>query len=574
MLKFPLGAFALLLALSCSAGVLPDRFFFFWGDLVRPERWAKFSALVQTAAAHGLNGVVLECNAENAFRWDEAKKARYREARRLCEEAGVAIIPQVWSVGYGSMFSYSQDFVETSLLRGLPYVVRNGRLVFEHEEAPIGNAGFEKVGGDGRIEGWEADEPGRVVMSSARGAHGGLRCVEFVPGAAVSRHKHARLYRKVEISPFRRYRFSAWVRQREPAPGAFRPFLRVQVCGPNGETIGSSIVTNDVEDCDAWQRYWADFYTGTNSFVRVYVGAWEREGEERPWLDEGRFWVDDVELTTLPITKVPRGAGAPFAIKNLRTGRICQKGVDYATPLPMADCRIRPDDPPVDIRVLGNGTLREGDRVRIAAALPAQARIFDKSPYGQYSACMSDPELYAYFARSAAAVEELLHPDKWMLSMDEIRAGGTCRACRARQTDMAHILGDCLTRQFRTIREVHPNAEVYVWSDMLDPVHNARDGYYACRGTFEGVWNLIPKELVIVCWWKAKRDISMPFFNRLGFRTLAGAYYDAKDLDGCREWLETCRGNDLCRGMMYTTWKDRHELLGAFGDLISEDTGR
>lgn len=564
-------AVVLSVAAAASAGAAErfgNRFFFFWGDLAKQERYDRFLRLADEASEAGYNGVVLECGAENAFLWDAVKKRRYREALSYCGSRGIEIIPQVWSVGYGSMLRQLPDLVETSLLRGLVYAVHDGHFVFEPERVAVGNSGFEDPG-DGIAAEWEVDEPGNVACRDLETRHGGSTSVVFSPAKACSGHRHARIYRSVAVKPYRRYRFSAWWKQERPADDVFESFLGMYARG-GGEELGRCATLGEKSDDGGWRRHHVDFYSGTNSTVWIYAGAWEHEGRNPSWIASGRFWIDDVSLETLPLTKVPRGAGAVLAVKNLRTGKLCEEGLDYREPPRMDDWRIRPEDRPVDFEVLPGGSLREGDRVMVAGAIPTQAMIFDKSPYGQYSACMSDPALYEFFARSAAAVEEVLHPRRWILSMDEIRSGGTCRACQRRRTDMAHILGDCLARQYRTIVSVHPGAEVYVWSDMLDPAHNAHDDYYACRGTFEGVWNLIPKELVIVCWWCEKRDVSMPFFERLGFRTLAAAYYDSGNLDGSRRWLETCRRTEHCQGMMYTTWRDNHELLGEFGRMLSK----
>ena len=181
---------------------------------------------------------------------------------------------------------------------------------------------------------------------------------------------------------------------------------------------------------------------------------------------------------------------------------------------------------------------------------------------------MSAPALYEYFRTSAAAVKEALDPRKWFLSMDEIRAGGTCPLCRARGLDMAHQLGECLSRQREIIKAVRPDAQIYVWSDMLDPAHNAHDNYYSCGSTFEGSWQFAPKDLVISCWYGKKRDISMPFFAERGFRTQAAAYYDADDLDGCRAWLETCKRTPGYTGIMYTSWRNKYKLIAPFGELV------
>ena len=162
-----------------------------------------------------------------------------------------------------------------------------------------------------------------------------------------------------------------------------------------------------------------------------------------------------------------------------------------------------------------------------------------------------------------------LAPEKYLLSMDEIRAGGACRACKKRKMTMAQILGDCITRQVEIIRNVNPEAELLIWSDMLDPNHNAHDNYYLVDGDFTNSWDYVPKDLVIVCWYYRKRNESLKFFSSLGFRTLAGAYYDGDTLDNPKGWLETLDQTPKACGIMYTTWRNKYKLLAPFGDLVT-----
>ena len=125
--------------------------------------------------------------------------------------------------------------------------------------------------------------------------------------------------------------------------------------------------------------------------------------------------------------------------------------------------------------------------------------------------------------------------------MDEVRTGGSCEACKKRGLTLGQIAADCVTRQFDLLRKVDPKAEIFVWSDMLDPNHNAnpdRKYYYLAEGNYAGSWNHVPKELVIVCWFYEKRIQSLKHFSSLGFRTMAGAYYDADNLDNPNGWLE------------------------------------
>ena len=134
---------------------------------------------------------------------------------------------------------------------------------------------------------------------------------------------------------------------------------------------------------------------------------------------------------------------------------------------------------------------------------------------------------------------------------------------------MAQILGDCITKQVDILKGVNPEAEVLIWSDMLDPNHNAHDNYYLVEGDFAGSWNYVPRDLVIVCWHYDKRNQSLPFFSSHGFRTLAGAYYDGDTLENPKGWLEALDRTPKAIGIMYTTWQDKYDLLAPFGDLVT-----
>jgi hypothetical protein len=139
---------------------------------------------------------------------------------------------------------------------------------------------------------------------------------------------------------------------------------------------------------------------------------------------------------------------------------------------------------------------------------------------------------------------------------------------------MAEILGECLTRQYQMIRRANPQAEVFVWSDMLDPNHNARDNYYLVEGDYTGSWKYVPKDMRIACWYFEKRRESLAHFSGLGFQTLAGAYYDGDTLDNPKGWLESLDKTPGALGIMYTTWQNKYALLTPFGDLVSRKSPR
>ncbi|MBI2946923.1 MAG: hypothetical protein HYY23_04705, partial [Verrucomicrobia bacterium] len=123
-------------------------------------------------------------------------------------------------------------------------------------------------------------------------------------------------------------------------------------------------------------------------------------------------------------------------------------------------------------------------------------------------------------------------------------------------------------------RRYLPDAQIYLWSDMLDPNHNARPEYYLVNGDYSGSWNYVPKDLVIAVWGGAPRARSLKFFADQGFQTLVACYYDADDLKEVKGWLDLARETRNVRGFMYTPWTKKYQLLPAFGELLKTELRR
>lgn len=250
-------------------------------------------------------------------------------------------------------------------------------------------------------------------------------------------------------------------------------------------------------------------------------------------------------------------------VRNEKTAEVYKEGRDYAA-ISDPQLNFMWDHEGPSIRLLPESRIHKGDRLRVDY-------FHGTTVYrDQVPADMSEPAVYAIWQRQIPLLQKYLAPQKYFLSMDEVRIGGFCEACRRRHLAMARILGDCLTRQYEMIRAANPDAQIYTWSDMFDPNHNAQRKYYLIEGSFDGTWNYIPKDLIIVCWYYEKRNLSLEFFSKLGYRTLAAAYYDADDLENPKGWLESLDRTPDVVGIMYTTWEDKYRLLTAFGDLVSK----
>ena len=100
---------------------------------------------------------------------------------------------------------------------------------------------------------------------------------------------------------------------------------------------------------------------------------------------------------------------------------------------------------------------------------------------------------------------------------------------------------------------------------MLDPNHNANEGYAHTLGIYEGIAKCIPQDLVICPWWGKKADVQTAYWAANGFRCLAGAYYDDKTHKNAHAWrkeMETHPG--LFTGWMYATWRNDYSEMENF----------
>jgi hypothetical protein len=252
--------------------------------------------------------------------------------------------------------------------------------------------------------------------------------------------------------------------------------------------------------------------------------------------------------------------GTPVTVRNEDGTVVYAEGKDYAALETPHLSPWRDDGEALPLKLLPGGRIRDGERLRVSWY--HSMVIYD----GQVTVCMGEPELYEIFDREAKVLIEKLHPNSVLLNMDEIRMGGTCQACRGR--NMGELLGECITKEAAILRNYAPSLQIYIWSDMLDPNHNAHGNYYLVDGDFTGSWDHVPKNLIMTVWGGEPDEASLKFFSGRGSRTMVACYYDADNLKDVEGWLKLAPQTPKLRGFMYTPWERKYSLLPAFGDLL------
>jgi hypothetical protein len=535
-------------AMSAAAAPFPDRlvWVFGWG-LGRDGEVAEITRLLETAAQHDLNGAVVSFNLDTLCTKTPDYLRRLEEVKRACDRLKLELIPAVFSVGYGgAALAHDRNLAEGVPVEDAPFAVKAGeaRLVADPAVKMV-NGDFEQFTGDKFASYNFHDQPGEISFVDTAVKHGGkasLRLENFT----ANRYGHGRVMQEVRVHPRRSYRVGLWVKTE-----GFQPSSAFQISVLTKER-SLAPRTFKVPATADWQKLTFVFNSLTFDSVRLYAGVWGGKA--------GKVWLDDWTVEEMGPLNVLHRPGTPVTVRSADGAITYTEGKDYAPLVDPGYSPYRVDRPAPGLKILPGGRIQEGQGLRVSWYHPM---VIHES---QITACMAEPALYEIFDHEARLLAERLHPRRVMLNMDEIRMGGTCLACRGK--DMAELLGECITKQVQALRKHLPGVEVYIWSDMLDPHHNAHGNYFLVEGDYTGSWNHVPKDLNIAVWGGAPQEKSLRFFADLGFKTLIGCYYDADNLDDVKGWLELARRTPGVRGLMYTPWQKKYSLLPDFGDLL------
>jgi hypothetical protein len=526
----------------------PDRFVwvFGWG-LGSDGEVEQITKVLDTAGKAGLNGAVVWFGLDSLCKRDAVYFHRLETVRQTCERRKLELIPSMFSVGYGGgILSHNPNLAEGLPVVDAPFAVAGGEAQFIPDQtARLVNGDFEEFNGN-RFPGFGFhDEPGKISFADTNIMRSGRAAVRLENFGA-DPHGHGRVMQTVRVLPHRCYRVSVWVKTEGLSPTS--AFRCIALAGDR-ELAPRQFNLPATTD---WRKISFLFNSLSLEKVNLYAGLWEGKA--------GKVWLDDWSIEDAGPVNVLHRPGTPLSVRSEDGATIYAEGKDHA-PLTSPDFNVwRGDSTRAALKLLPGSRIKDGEMLRVSWY---HSMLIHDS---QVTTCMAEPELYKIFDHEAKLLADRLKPRRVLLNMDEVRMGGTCKACAGR--DMAQLLGECVTKQAAAVRRHSPNAQVYVWSDMFDPNHNARGDYYLVQGDFTGSWKHLPRDLVIAVWGGEPREQSLRFFAEQGLPVLVACYYDADDLGDVKNWLAAAIPFPKVRGFMYTPWTRRYDLLPAFGDLL------
>jgi hypothetical protein len=551
-MKIRYGLLLLGVALACRAAaapVYPDRWVWVFGwNLNSDGDTAEIQQVLESGAAHGINGAVVSFGLDALCKKSPAFFRRLEAVQQTCARLKIELIPSVFSIGYGGgVLGHDRHLAEGLPVVEAPFVVRGQAAQFVPDASVrLANGDFEQSRNN-KFKGYSFhDAPGVISFADTAVKHGGTAALRL-ENFASDPHGHGRIMQTVRVHPCRSYRLSAWVKTEELQPA--NAFM-MQVLAGDRNLAPRQFNLAPTGD---WRQLTMIFNSLSNETVRIYAGMWGGQG--------GKLWLDDWTLEEVGPLNVLHRPGTPVTVRSADGATTYTAGRDYAA---LADPQFNPYRVPegagVPLKLLPGSRLADGQQLKVSWY---HSMLIHDS---QVSLCMAEPKLYEIFEEEARLLAQHLRPRRVLLSMDEVRMGGTCAACRGQ--DMAALLGGCVTRQADIMRRHIPGVEMLVWSDMFDPHHNAHGNYYLVEGDYTGSWKHIPKDLTIAVWGGEPREKNLKFFADQGFATLCCCYYDAADLQQVEGWLKLAQQTRQVRGFMYTPWQKKYGLLPAFGALL------
>ena len=222
-----------------------------------------------------------------------------------------------------------------------------------------------------------------------------------------------------------------------------------------------------------------------------------------------------------------------------------------------------------------NSRIKEGQKLLVSFYHPM--RIYG----GQEVATIQDPRIFKLMEDQMKLVAQYWPCKGYYIKCDEVRVGGWEVQPEGENLTPGQLLARYISTGVSYIHKYAPQADVYIWSDMFTPYHNARpfsdathEGkgyYYMARGNYDGAWEGLGKEVILGNWYSPD-DRTPRFFAQRGHLQLLCGFYDGKTTeemkDNIHKWVKVTEGVPGVVGIMYTTWNKDYSVMKEYFHLL------
>ena len=215
-------------------------------------------------------------------------------------------------------------------------------------------------------------------------------------------------------------------------------------------------------------------------------------------------------------------------------------------------------DPPTMIRRTKSSRIKDGQKVKVSFS------YIGPDPWSTYKFryCRSDPRLHTdgpdnYIWRWCTQPVTYLDAKIFNLEMDEIRVFGWDKRCLDSGKPRSQIFADDIKYYYDTIRKNAPDARIFMWSDMIDPNHNAST--YATQEVADLLIDYGMSDIIMVPWNHSEAEKSIDFLVKQGFSVMASSQAREGDISIAPLWSnllrEKFKNTDKLYGLMHAPWE-------------------
>ncbi len=570
------GAQAADLAPVVSGHVLSKRWVYLPANFQVSSTVDRLKGILDRAKAAGYNGALVTDSKFGRLEDGSLIEAYYPQLQEVLEYAddlGMQMIPAATAFGYSEQILWHDpNLAEAMPVRGASFRAESGALVpYEAEPVRIVNGDFEAQPPIGHaFPGWAwQDVPGTstfVDRAVKRSGAASLRMDDL--GTTNPPHGNGRIHQSFTVEPFHNYHVQVWVRTEGFRGGDVRVLVLGQA--PGRTLQWNSVPVSPDQD---WTRFDTTFNSLSHDEALFYLGVWGG--------DEGSIWWDDASIEPAGLVNLVRRPGTPVRIVSNDGSTEYQEELDVdvlVDPLmgsvPWPGSFDAWHEPPVISLAVGS-RIADGQIVKIDYYQTTTI-------YGeQVTASLTEP-------RALEIATEQLHAIKrafdraglfsgWFFSHDEIRMGGWDDAPSPGDGSPGARLAFNVATLHSEARDAAPDAELYIWSDMFDPSHNAEERdepYYLVNGDWSGSWEGLTPDVTVMNWNRGSgtRRASAEFFAGRGHAQMLAGYYDGSPDEWIdREWLEDLSGIPEIEGVLYAQWGSGYDQLEAWAEYIWGD---
>ena len=585
-----------------TKNIFSKRYVFWKGFVSRDTDRAQLLSVMQTAHDAGYNGMVIT-DEDAVFRWGivggTPGSMGYRKiVEDQASALGMAIILQnnpKNSINEGN-YDYPGNTAylkEVFPVKEAKYKVSSGKATIEPDLAvTVPNGGFEAWSTDpsylNQPTNWFVDGQKVVTFRDTTIAHSGTSSIRIQDPNQNPDNGHGRIMTnyadRMSVKQFRTYEASIWIKTEAVSPTAG---IRMAVYGFNADKqtgerplysdyTTSPLIDKSISPTQNWTQYKVVFNSLDKDTISLDFGFTSTSGTGKAWFDDlsvkeigGLYDLSRSDLRPTTALKVNLLNADGTTINKALT-----EGTDFSI-APITGSN------QYDLNIK-NTNIANNSILSVSYYQKADIDGGDVDENMCSDAYWNKLKTDITHLSNSSTVDPSVYPSAtgFLATYDELRVANWDTACNTinggKEMTGGEYLAMAMSKTESLFKSVKPGADVYAWSDMFDPYHNAMSIYRGVNGSVDqvkdgtgavihkGSWTGLSPSTTIFNWNSQSDSIqadSLKFFAGLGNPQIIAGYYDSgsslsgdKSIANVLNQLEANGGISNITGYMYTTW--------------------